>query len=103
MAFKLTDGNTLELPNNKKAAARYVADMIHNRGHLPDSEEMVTWNEFVNVICTLSCLIISEKIVPISAVLIAPANDTSIFDPCSNCVSYPFAASTNEAALKCKK
>lgn len=50
MAFKLTDGNTLELPNNKKAAARYVADMISNRGHLPDSEEMVTWNEFVNVI-----------------------------------------------------
>ena len=50
MAFKLTDGNTLELPNNKKAAARYVADMIHNRGHLPDTEEMVTWNEFVNVV-----------------------------------------------------
>ena len=50
MAFKLTDGNTLELPNNKKAAARYVADMISNRGHLPDSEETVSWNEFVNVI-----------------------------------------------------
>jgi len=50
MAFKMTDGTRLELPNNKKAAARYVADMISNRGSLPDSEEMVTWNEFVNVI-----------------------------------------------------
>ena len=50
MAFKMTDGTRLELPNNKKAAARYVADMISNRGNLPDSEEMVTWNEFVNVI-----------------------------------------------------
>ena len=50
MAFKMTDGTRLELPNNKKAAARYVADMISNRGSLPDSEEIVTWNEFVNVI-----------------------------------------------------
>ena len=50
MAFKMTDGTRLELPNNKKAAARYVADMISNRGTLPDTEEMVTWNEFVNVI-----------------------------------------------------
>jgi hypothetical protein len=50
MAFKMTDGTRLELPNNKKAAARYVADMISNRGALPDTEETVTWNEFVNVI-----------------------------------------------------
>tara|TARA_Y100000310_G_C20604658_1_gene774878 strand:- start:20 stop:1357 length:1338 start_codon:yes stop_codon:yes gene_type:complete len=50
MAFKMTDGTRLELPNNKKAAARYVADMVTNRGSLPDSEEKVTWDEFVNVI-----------------------------------------------------
>lgn len=50
MTFKMTDGNSLALPTNKKAAARYVADMISNRGHLPDSEERVTWDNFVNVI-----------------------------------------------------
>lgn len=50
MTFKMTDGNSLALPTNKKAAARYVADMITNRGHLPDSEERVTWDNFVNVI-----------------------------------------------------
>ena len=50
MTFKMTDGNSLTLPTNKKAAARYVADMITNRGHLPDSEERVTWDNFVNVI-----------------------------------------------------
>lgn len=50
MAFKMTDGNQLELPSNRKAAARYVADMIVNRGALPDSEEKVSWNSFVNVI-----------------------------------------------------
>ena len=50
MTFKMTDGNSLALPTNKKAAARCVADMISNRGHLPDSEERVTWENFVNVI-----------------------------------------------------
>jgi len=50
MTFKMTDSNSLTLPTNKKAAARYVADMISNRGHLPDSEERVTWENFVNVI-----------------------------------------------------
>ena len=50
MAFKMTDGNELQLPSNRKAAARYVADMIVNRGALPDSEEKVSWNSFVNTI-----------------------------------------------------
>mgnify|MGYP001201812842 CR=1 FL=1 len=50
MAFKMTDGNELQLPSNRKAAARYVADMIVNRGALPDSEEKVSWESFVNTI-----------------------------------------------------
>lgn len=48
--IKLHDGMELQLPSNRKAAARYVADMISNRGHLPDSEERVSWEAFANTI-----------------------------------------------------
>ena len=33
-----------------KAAARYLADMIRNRGMLPDSEDRVNWETFANTI-----------------------------------------------------
>ena len=50
MAIKFTDGTELTLPSNKKAAARYMADMIRNRGQLPDSEESISWETFANTI-----------------------------------------------------
>jgi hypothetical protein len=50
MSFKLIDGTELELPSNRKAAARYLADMIRNRGALPDSEKRVKWETFANTI-----------------------------------------------------
>src|SRR3990170_7485928 len=40
---------------------------------------------------------------PSSAVLIAPANVTIILPPWARWASYPLAASTNAAALKCRK
>lgn len=49
-AIKLHDGMELQLPSNRKSAARYIADMIANRGHLPDSEERVSWENFANTI-----------------------------------------------------
>jgi len=50
MSFKLIDGTELQLPSNRKAAARYLADMIRNRGMLPDSEDRVNWETFANTI-----------------------------------------------------
>lgn len=50
MSFKFTDGTELALPSNRKAAARYLADMIRNRGMLPDSEDRVSWETFANTI-----------------------------------------------------
>ena len=50
MSFKLIDGTELELPSNRKAAARYLADMIRNRGALPDSEQRINWETFANTI-----------------------------------------------------
>ena len=49
-AIKLHDGMELQLPSNRKSAARYLADMISNRGFLPDSEERVSWTNFANTI-----------------------------------------------------
>lgn len=48
--IKLNDGMELQLPSNRKARARYFADMIINRGQLPDSEERVSWETFANTI-----------------------------------------------------
>ena len=48
--IKLNDGMQLELPSNKRAAAKYLADMIRNNGALPDSEERVSWESFAAVI-----------------------------------------------------
>lgn len=48
--LKLNDGMELQLPSSRKAAARYLADMIRNRGELPDSEEKVSWEAFANTI-----------------------------------------------------
>ena len=50
MDIKFTDGTELSLPSNRKHAARYMADMISNRGHLPDSEERVSWENVVSIL-----------------------------------------------------
>jgi hypothetical protein len=50
MSFKLVDGTELELPSNRKAAARYLADMIRNRGLLPNEDKQVSWETFANTI-----------------------------------------------------
>ena len=38
MEIKFTDGTELSLPSNRKHAARYMADMIRNRGELPANQ-----------------------------------------------------------------
>lgn len=50
MAIKFTDGTELTLPSNRKAAARYMADMIRNSGQLPDSETKISWETFAETI-----------------------------------------------------
>jgi len=50
MEIKFTDGTELTLPSNRKHAARYMADMIRNRGELPDSENVVSWENVANVL-----------------------------------------------------
>jgi hypothetical protein len=50
MEIKFTDGTELTLPSNKKHAARYMADMIRNRGELPDSEIVVPWENIANIL-----------------------------------------------------
>ena len=50
MAIKFTDGTELTLPKSTKNAARYLADMIRNRGELPDRDEKVSWEAFAEVI-----------------------------------------------------
>ena len=66
MSFKFTDGTELQLPSNRKAAARYLADMIRNRGTLPDSEERVSWETFANTISPKNQdLVRSSEITPL--------------------------------------
>jgi hypothetical protein len=48
--FKLIDGTSIVLPDNQKAAARYLADIIINRGQLPDREEKISWSTFAETI-----------------------------------------------------
>jgi len=66
MSFKLTDGRELVLPSNEQAAARYVADMFTNRGHLPDSDERVSWKTFAETISPRNNdLVRSSEITPL--------------------------------------
>ena len=66
MSFKFTDGTELQLPSNRKAAARYLADMIRNRGMVPDSEERVSWETFANTISPKNHdLVRSSEITPL--------------------------------------
>ena len=53
------------------------------------------------MMCTLSWRIISANEIPNSAVDIAPPKEINILPPSNKCCSYPFAASTKAAALKC--
>ncbi len=48
--FKLVSGRTIDLPTNDKAAARFLADVIVNRGQLPDSDDKISWQEFAETI-----------------------------------------------------
>jgi len=64
--FKLIDGNTLSLPSNEEHAARYLADMIRNRGRLPDSEQKVSWKTFAETISPKNTdLVRSSEITPL--------------------------------------
>ena len=66
MSFKLSDGRTLDLPSNEDAAARYVADIIRNRGHLPDSDERIEWSTFAETISPKNRdLVRSSEITPL--------------------------------------
>jgi hypothetical protein len=78
MSFKLTDGRVLELPSNEDAAARYVADIILNRGHLPDSDERIEWSTFAETISPKNRdLVRSSEITP----LLAKATEIIIREP----------------------
>lgn len=46
MKFKLTDGNEVVLPSDKKGAARFLADTIMNGGHVPTGDGRIEWSEF---------------------------------------------------------
>ena len=66
MSFKLSDGRVLDLPSNEDAAARYVADIIRNRGHLPDSDERIEWSTFAETISPKNRdLVRSSEITPL--------------------------------------
>ena len=66
MQLQLIDGTELQLPSNRKAAARYLADMIRNRGQLPDSESRVSWETFANTISPKNKdLVRSSEITPL--------------------------------------
>ncbi len=45
MELKLTDGNSLPLPDDQRAASRVVADLFMNRGHLVDEDVHVSWSD----------------------------------------------------------
>lgn len=47
--FKTKSGEQLALPEGKRAASKYLADMIQNRGELPDGDSMA-WDEFYPVL-----------------------------------------------------
>ena len=66
MKMNLADGRQLELPSNDDAAARYVADLIRNRGQLPDSDEKISWNTFAETISPKNKdLVRSSEITPL--------------------------------------
>ena len=46
MNIKLADGNDLTLPSTQAEAARYLADVIRNRGYTPDNEGRLDWQTF---------------------------------------------------------
>jgi hypothetical protein len=66
MNLKLADGRNIDLPSNEDAAARYVADIILNRGHLPDSDERIKWSTFAETISPKNTdLVRSSEITPL--------------------------------------
>lgn len=66
MILKLADGRKIDLPSNKDAAGRYVADIILNRGHLPDSDERIEWSTFAETISPKNTdLVRSSEITPL--------------------------------------
>lgn len=46
--LKLKDGNSIDLPEGK-AATRYLADIFQNDGRVPNSDEKISWQDFVPV------------------------------------------------------
>jgi len=78
MSIKLSDGQELALPSNEDSAARYVADMFLNRGHLPDSDQRVSWKSFAETISPKNTdLVRSSEITP----LLAKATEILIREP----------------------
>jgi hypothetical protein len=66
MNLKLADGRSIDLPSNEDSAARYVADIILNRGHLPDSDERIEWSTFAETISPKNTdLVRSSEITPL--------------------------------------
>jgi hypothetical protein len=67
MDIKLVDGNTLTLPSTQDAAARYLADVIRNRGQLPDSEERLSWQTFHDSFLNTKDMVATSEIRPLLA------------------------------------
>jgi len=66
MNLKLVDGTELPLPSGENAAARYVADLIRNRGQIPDSEDRIEWSTFAETISPRNQdLVRSSEITPL--------------------------------------
>lgn len=67
MEIKLSDGTTLDLPSDGRAAAQYLADTMLNRGVLPDSDnqERMDWGVFHKTFLSTKDAISSSEIRPL--------------------------------------
>lgn len=65
MNIKLVDGNELTLPSSQDAAARYLADVMRNRGQLPDSDERISWDTFSKSLLTNRDAVATSEIRPL--------------------------------------
>ena len=60
MSFTLKSGRKLELPTGEKQAARFLADVMSNQGQIPDSDERVEWEDFVETISSRDTVMTAE-------------------------------------------
>ena len=50
MKFQLKDGNSIDLPSEKKAATRFVADLFRNQGRCEDEGVAMEWEDMYRML-----------------------------------------------------